>query len=144
MPLDTFLNILGACIGFMSASFFSVGAMMMTPAKIEKVAATYWDANQHWGDSIAEQRADYIAGGLLLLLSFSLQLSANLVPSATAPSLLQPFGCAIAEIVAVLVFLLVCFVLLRNAIAKSTKQSVRRMQAEKLAAQEIAAKNRVP
>lgn len=135
MTLSTFLNILGACIGFMSAVFFSVGATMMTPELICKISATYWDANQHWGDSIADQRADYIAGGLLLLLSFSLQLSANLVPSALSPSLLQPFGCAIAEIVAVISFLLVCAVLLRNAISKSTKRQVHQMQKEQLEAE---------
>ena len=144
MPLSTFLNIFGACVGFMSASFFSVGAMMMTPEKIQKVAASYWDANQHWGDSIADQRADYIVGGLLLLLSFSLQLSASLVPSAAQPSLLQPFGCVIAEIVAALAFLLVCSVLIRHSIAKSTRQSVRQMQTEKISAAEQEAKNRVP
>lgn len=140
VPLSTFLNVLGACIGFMSAVFFSIGAMMMSPTNIHKIAATYWDANQHWGDSIANQRADYIAGGLLLLLSFSFQLSASLVPSSIEPSLLQPFGCAISEIVAVTAFLLVCSVLLRNAIAKSTKQTVRQMQAEELAAQELSCK----
>lgn len=142
MTLSTFLNILGACVGFISAIFFSVGAMTMTPEKIFRVAASYWDANQHWGDSIADQRADYIAGGLLLLLAFSAQLSANLVPSTAEPSLLQPFGCAIAEILAVLVLLLVCSALLRNAIAKSTRQKMRQLQAEELAAQELAAKAR--
>lgn len=144
MLLSTFLNILGACIGFMSAVFFSIGAMIMTPTKIFNISATYWDSNQHWGDSIADQRADYIAGGLLLLLSFAAQLSANLVPSASQPSPLQSYGCAIAEIIAVLAFLLVCTVLLRNAIAKTTRQKVRQMQAEELAAQELAAKDRIP
>ena len=132
MTLSTFLNILGACIGFMSAVFFSVGATIMTPKLIYKISATYWDFNQHWGDSIADQRADYIAGGLLLLLSFSVQLSANLIPSTLSPSLLQPFGCAIAEIVASISLLLVCSFLLRNAIAKSTKRQVHQIQKEAL------------
>lgn len=52
MLLSTFLNILGASIGFMSAVFFSIGAMMMTPTKIFTISATYWDSNQHWGDSM--------------------------------------------------------------------------------------------
>ena len=108
----------------------------MTPAKIQKVAATYWNSNQHWGDSIADQRADYIVGALLLLLAFLSQLLATLVPSTFEPSLLQPFGCAIAEILAVLVLLLVCSILFRNAIAKSTKSQVRKIQAAVIAAQE--------
>ena len=143
MLLSTLLNILGASLGFLSAMFFAIGALGMRPQKIMQISSSYWDANQHWGDSIAEQRADYIAGALLLLLSFSSQLAANLVPSTLQPSLLQPLGCAIAEIVAVVLALLVSTVLLRNAVAKTTKTKVRRLQAEKIAASEQAAKNRV-
>ena len=144
MTFTTFLNIMGASVGFMAAIFFSIGAMTMTPEKIFKIAAAYWDANQHWGYSIADQRADYIVGALLLLLAFSAQLSANLIPSASEPSLLQPFGCAIAEIVAALALLLVCSVLLRSAISKSTRQKVRQLETEDLAAQDIAAKTSSP
>jgi hypothetical protein len=142
MTLAAFLNVIGLCIGFMSAIFFAVGALTMTPTKILKVAASYWDANQHWGDSIADQRADYIVGALLLLLSFSSQLLANLVPPTAEPSLLQPFGCATAEIVAALALLLVCSVFFRNAFAKSTKSQVRQLQAEVMAAQEAEAVKR--
>ena len=143
MLLTVFFNIFGASLGFLSAMFFAIGALGMHPQKIMQISSSYWDANQHWGDSIAEQRADYIAGALLLLLSFSSQLAANLVPPDAAPSLLQPFGCAIAEMFAVVTFLLVCSVLLRGAVAKTTKQEVRRLQAEKIAASEQAEKNRV-
>ncbi len=143
MLLAAFLNIIGASLGFLSAMFFAIGALGMHPQKIMQISSSYWDANQHWGDSIAEQRADYIAGALLLLLSFSSQLAANLVQPDTAPSLLQPRGCAIAEIVAVVLVLLVSTGLLRNAVAKSTKRKVRQLQAEKLAAQEQAVKSRV-
>jgi protein-S-isoprenylcysteine O-methyltransferase Ste14 len=136
MTLAIFLNIIGLCLGFVSAIFFAIGALTMTPAKIQKVAASYWDANQHWGDSIADQRADYIVGALLLLLAFLSQLLATLVHSTFEPSLLQPFGYAIAEIAAALALLFVCSVLLRNAIAKSTKSQVRQIQAAAIAAQE--------
>ncbi|MDP2760706.1 MAG: hypothetical protein Q8O64_09955 [Sideroxyarcus sp.] len=145
MPLSTFLNIAASCVGFMASAFFAVGAMTMTPPKIFNISATYWDSNQPWGDSIADQRADYITGGLLLLLSFSLQLSASLVPSTLEPSLLQPFGCAIAEIVAAIALLLVCSVLFRNALAKSTKTQVHQLQAEDIARQEeLERKKNVP
>ena len=142
MLLSTFLNILGACIGFMSASFFAFGALVMSAEKISVISATYWDANQHWGDSIAEQRADYIAGALLLLLSFASQLAANLVPPTSAPSLIQPFGCAIAEIAAVVAVLLASAILLRGAVAKTTKQRVRKLQVQDIAAAET--KENVP
>lgn len=136
MPLTTFLNILGASVGFMSALFFAFGALAMTSEKINVIATTYWGANKHWGDSIAEQRADYIGGALLLLVSFTLQLSANLVSQNIAPSHLQPLGCASAEIVAVIAFLLVLTILVRNFVAKSTKEKIHLL----IAAQEEASK----
>lgn len=130
MTLSTFLNIFGLCIGFISAIFFAIGALTMTPTKIQRVAATYWNSNQHWGDSIADQRADYIVGAVLLLLSFASQLAANLVPPSFEPSLLQPFEFAIAKIAAALASLLVFAVALRHAIAKLTKSQVRLIQEE--------------
>jgi hypothetical protein len=116
----------------------------MTSMKIFDIAASYWDANLPWGDSIADQRADYIVGGLLLVLSFSLQLAANLVSSSAAPSLLQPYGFAIAEISAGIGFLLGCSVFLRFSIAKKTRREVRRLVAEVLAEQALKAKSNVP
>ncbi|MEI6302803.1 MAG: hypothetical protein WCR74_15275 [Betaproteobacteria bacterium] len=142
MLLSTYLNILGACLGFISAMFFAIGALGMHPQNILKISTSYWDANQHWADSIADQRADYIVGALLLILSFSSQLAANLVPSDAAPSFLQPLGYAIAEIIAVVSFLLICSVLLRAAVAKTTRQKVQQLQKEKLAAEDLVAKNR--
>lgn len=134
MLLSTFLNILGASIGAMSAMFFAFGALFASPKDMYEITSLKWDVNQHWADSIAAQRADYIAGALLLLLSFSSQLAANLVHPNAAPSLLQPFGCAIAEIVAVIAFLLVCSVLLRNVNAKTTQDKLRQWRAKELAA----------
>lgn len=124
MLAQTFLNILAACVGFISASFFSVGVLRMKIEDMAYSATILWDTNQHLADSIASQRADYITGALLLVLSFSLQLAANLVPPALEPSLLQPAGCAAAGIVALISGLLLASVLLRNAVAKSTKASV--------------------
>ena len=73
MPLSTFLNIFGASIGFLSALFFALGTLRLRTKDIVGIAGTYWDFNQHLADSIASQRAEYIAGALLLLASFSLQ-----------------------------------------------------------------------
>jgi hypothetical protein len=137
MPLAVFLNILGAFVGFCAGIFFAKGAIKMTPEKIQKIAATYWDSNEHWGYSIADQRADYIAGGILLVLSFSFQLTANFVPASFEPSFLQPFSCAIAEVFAIVALLLVLAVLVRNAVATSTKLQVRQRQAEAIAQEEL-------
>lgn len=144
MLLTTFLNILGSSVGFLSALFFALGTIRLRTKDIVGIAGTYWDFNLNLADSIASQRAEYIAGALLLLLSFSLQLSANLVPPTSEPFLLQSFGCAISEIAAAFALLLVRSVLFRNAIAKSTRKQVRLLQAEQMAAAELATKSRVP
>lgn len=130
MELSKFLNILGSCIGFMSALFFAIGALFTSPKDIFNTASMRWDINQYWADSIADQRADYITGALLLVLSFSLLLSANLIPATLQPSLLQQPGCVVAEIVAVLAFLLLCSVLFRVSVSKSTKRQVHKLQEE--------------
>jgi hypothetical protein len=135
LTLFLFLNILGLCIGFISALFFSSGALSMSPSKIQRIATSYWDANQHWGDSLADQRSDYIVGAFLLLLSFTAQLLANIVSPTAEPAVLQPLGCAVAEIAAALTMLLMSSIILRNLIAKRTKSQVRKIQAEAIAAE---------
>ena len=132
MLLSTFLSILGASIGAMSAMFFAVGALFSSAKDIYEITSMRWDVNQHWADSIAAQRADYIVGAILLLLSFVSQLAANLVPADAAPLLFQPLGCAIAEIVAALVAVLACSLFLRNANALATRERLRKMRAAEM------------
>ncbi len=141
MPLSTYLNIFGASIGLMSALFFAFGALMMSPDKIGLISSSYWDENLHWRDSLAEQRADYICGAILLLLSFSCQLAGNFVPPAFTPYILNTFSCAISGIVGSFIILLLCFILLRRVIATKTIQKVQKMQEAGLitSMQEIAA-----
>ena len=117
----------------MSALFFAAGALFVTTEDLYEITSGAWDVERHRrGDSIAGQRADYIAGALLLLVSFFLQLAANLVPADAAPSLFQPLGCAIAEIVAALVAVLACSLFLRNANALATREKLRKMRAAEM------------
>lgn len=144
MHIVTFLNILSASIGFLAALFFAAGMIRMNAEDVWHSARMQWDINEHLVSSIASQRAEYIVGALLLLLSFSLQLLANLIPSTAEPSLLQPFGCAIAEIVAVVAFLLVCSFFARGSLSKSTTSKVLRLQAESEEKEALEAKSRSP
>lgn len=115
MLAQTFLNIVAACVGFVSALFFAIGTILMTEKDINKVASSGWGGfSRGMADSITAQRADYTAGALLLVLSFSLQIVANLVPPALQPELLKPLGCAVALIFV----LLACAVLLGLAIRR--------------------------
>lgn len=136
MSLPLYLNILGLCVGFMSALFFSFGALAITPAKIQQISASYWDANQHWGDSLAEQRADYIVGAVLLLISFSLQLMGSLLPLDTESAIFQPIDLTSTQIFTPTAILLAGSIALRYAISKRTQKQVREIQAAALAAEE--------
>ena len=134
MTLAQFLTVLGATVGFMAAAFFAWGVLRSSDKDLYEITSMKWDINQHWADSIAEQRADYKVGALLLLLSFASQLAANLVPPTSAPSLLQPFAYAIVEIVVVVALLLACSVWRRNISASTTKDLLRTWRAKELAA----------
>jgi hypothetical protein len=126
VPFSTFLNIFGVSIGFLSALYFALGTLRLRTKDIVGIAGTYWDFNQHLADSIASQRAEYIAGALLLLMSFTLQFAANLVPPTLQPSQLQSFGCAFSAIGLALLAIAVLSWLLCRSLAAKTKAAVRK------------------
>ena len=134
MLMSAFLSIIGLSVGAMSAMFFAAGALFVSTKDLYEITSGAWDVERHvWGDSIADQRADYIVGALLLLVSFGLQLAATLIPSCEQSSPFQPLGCAIAEIAAVLVLVLGCSLCFRASHAHSTKKQLRTMRAEAMA-----------
>ena len=130
MTADKFLNIFSACLGFIAAMYFAVGMLRMSAEDVWRTVRSHWDINEHQLRSVAAQRAEYIVGATYLLLSFSLQLSANLVPLALDPLLFQPFGCAIAEMFAALALLLVISTVARCSILQSTVTKVLQLHAE--------------
>ena len=123
MLLPTFLNILGASLGFLSALFFALGTLRLRTKDIVGIAGTYWEFNQNLADSIASQRAEYIAGALLLLASFALQVAANLVPST-----LLPFGFALCIIGIGFLSIAVLAWLLCRSLAARTRTAVRQQR----------------
>ena len=131
VTLSSFLNISGAVAGLLSALFFAHGTLHLKNKDIADIAGTYWDFNQHLADSIASQRAEYIVGALLLFLSFSLQVVANLIPSTLQPSLIQPFDSAGLGICVVLFFLAVAAYSLCSRIATQSKVAVRQVLEER-------------
>lgn len=131
MLMSTFLSVLGLSVGAMSALFFAAGALFVSTKDLYEITSGEWSVERHvWGDSIADQRANYIVGALLLLLSFGLQLAATLVPSCDSPSPVQPLGYTLAEIVVGLVLVLGCSLFFRHAHARSTKRQLRTMREE--------------
>ena len=137
MSFAQFLSILSACLGFIAAMYFAAGMLRMSAEDVWRTVRSHWDINEHQLRSVSAQRADYIVGATFLLLSFSAQLSANLAPSSLEPSFLQPFGCAVAEIVAALALLLVLSTTVRGSILQSTVTRVLQLQAEAEATEKL-------
>ena len=126
MPLIQFLSTISAVLGCMAALFFAWGTWRSSNKDLYEITSMKWDVNQHWSDSIAEQRADYKVGVIFLLASFGLQVVANLIPSDGPQLLVQPLYCALAEIFAGTACLVLWAVLYRNGNAKRTKGSQNR------------------
>ena len=70
------LQLIAAGFGFMSALFFALGALTTKSQDIVDLASTYWDYNESLQITLTVQRADYLVGALLLLVTFLLQISA--------------------------------------------------------------------
>ena len=139
---DKFLNIFSACLGFIAVMYFAAGMLRMNAEDVWRTVRNNWDINEHQLRSIAAQRAEYIVGATFLLLSFSSQLSANLVPSSLEPSFLQPYGCAVSEIASALALLLVLSTTARGSILQSTVTRVLKLQAEAEAREQLEIESR--
>ena len=70
MTFSAQLETIAASVGFLAALFFGLGALVIRPKEIIDISSTYWDYNENLQKSLVAQRADYIIGALLLLVSF--------------------------------------------------------------------------
>ncbi len=130
MTLQTFLNLIAACLGFLAASFFVIGVAHLRAADIKGIASSGWGGfSQNLADSLSTQRAEYLSGAILLIQSFVSQIAANVVDPKLCPSALQPLEHAIRLIVALAVVLLLLAAILRYAVATHTKARVRALVA---------------
>jgi hypothetical protein len=71
-----------AAVGFSSAVFFCVGAVLSTAAQIEDLASGRWDFHEPVARALTAQRAQYAVGALLLVASFCFQIAAAIASSA--------------------------------------------------------------
>lgn len=77
MTLPHFLNVLSACIGLVAALFLCLGTARLSNQAIWLLSTTFWDFNPHVAKALSAQRAEYVAGAALLVLTFVIQLAAN-------------------------------------------------------------------
>lgn len=89
MTTTTMLNIVSSSVGFCAAIFFCIGNALNSSNQIITQASTYWDFNVSLARSLAAQRAQYVIGALLLVVSFFLQVAASLIPSTTPANIPQ-------------------------------------------------------
>ena len=83
------LTLAAASVGLVSAVFFCIGNAFNSVEKITLLSTSFWDFSEPVARALAAQRAQYLTGGLLLLVSFSLQVAAALASSTTPAALPQ-------------------------------------------------------
>lgn len=83
------LTLAAASVGLVSAVFFCIGNAFNSVEKITLLSTSFWDFSEPVARALAAQRAQYVTGGLLLLVSFSLQVAAALASSTTPAPLPQ-------------------------------------------------------
>lgn len=76
MPLQVALSLAAATVGFVSAVFFCFGSILTSPEEIALLATSFFDRSAPVVLSLVAQKAQYLVGGLLLCLSFVLQVFA--------------------------------------------------------------------
>lgn len=96
------LNIVAASIGFIAAVFFCIGNALNTSEAIAgQVTLRRTGYIEPLARSLAAQRAQYVWGGIFLLIAFALQLAAALSSSsdpAPLPLFLQSWPCLLAAV----------------------------------------------
>jgi len=126
LSAQTFLSLLAASIGFLSALFFILGPIDLKIKDIISIASSaYGGFSRAFANSLAAQRADYIIGALLLVLTFSLQIAANLIPASLQAGIFLSFDNGIYVIVLLTCALLLIALAFRAAFAKSTRKRIR-------------------
>ena len=75
----TFLSVLAAMSGAISAWFLARGVTALTAKDIHALSGTYWDFNKALRDNLVDQRADYLVGVIAFGVAFALQLAALIV-----------------------------------------------------------------
>lgn len=128
MPLQTFLAVLAATLGFVAGLFFIVGIARLGPLDIKRIASSGWGGfSRNLAYSLATQRGEYLAGSMLLAMSFLLQVASSLVPVSVQPAFLHSAGIAAAMLISLVAILLVGATVLRSAVIHLTRVGIEAM-----------------
>lgn len=83
------LTLSAASAGFCAAIFFCIGNALNSAKSITAQATPYWDFSEPLARALTAQRAQYVVGALLLVISFLLQVAAAVASSTTLVTLPQ-------------------------------------------------------
>ena len=84
MTWQTVWALVAASTGLMSGIWLCVSTISKKASTISAEASQCWDSDKAVASALVSQSAEYLAGALLLLFSFGLQIAAVLAP-ATSP-----------------------------------------------------------
>jgi hypothetical protein len=107
MPMSMLIQLVAASTGVIGSMFFAIGVMRQTVSAMADLSGTYFDWNPHMVTALAAQKADYLFGGGIIVVAFSLQLLSFLVsPENVVPQVL-PSGAVpwIVVVATVIIFL---------------------------------------
>lgn len=74
-------------IGFVAGVCLCIGSAVNSAKSIETQATPYWDFSEPLARALVAQRAQYVVGGLLLAVSFALQVWAVLASPTSSAAL---------------------------------------------------------
>jgi hypothetical protein len=123
MTILQFLNALSACLGLSAALFLCLGTARLSNQAIWLLSSTFWDFNPHVAEALSIQRAEYVTGAVLLVLTFLIQLTSVVLPMSATPSFPSaPHGLAATGIVTAVA--VAGGLALRSRVAASTRRFV--------------------
>lgn len=80
MSFATSLDIIASWLGLFAALFFSIGVLHFDPARAEAIATKMWGRGLAISEEMLSQKADFIVGAFLLVLSFFVQFTIKAFP----------------------------------------------------------------
>ena len=78
-----FVQLFSACFGVIGSLFFAIGVMRQTIEAMANLSGSYYDWNPHMVTALAQQKAEYLFGGGLIVVAFMLQLLSYFATSDT-------------------------------------------------------------
>ena len=127
MSAITFLNFIAATGGFAAAMFFCKGTVSLSNRAVFDLAGTYWKFNRSLADALVSQRAEYVAGAILLVISFAAQLAANLIPGDSQSPLFCSVPWAVASLAIAILVLVALALMLRAALIRRSQRDIARL-----------------